>query len=178
MDVFMQRIQHDLTTDGEYADNYTLQLVAWNLERKIVIYDTFDFHQIELSGQRPWSTANSASIAHPIYIAYRQHRKFSLYDAEYNPLRKLEGHYSMIIGLSFLSNSNQRSQCPHTIIFSHSTAPLTIPHWETAGSRHRPDYKPRRTTTGPSTAYTSSPNPSNMANWPLLLDTGQESRNF
>jgi len=99
MDVFMQRIQHDLTTDGKYADNYTLQLVAWNLERKIVIYDTFDFHQIELSGQRPWSTANSASIAHPIYIAYRQHRKFSLYDAEYNPLGKLEGHYWAIIPL-------------------------------------------------------------------------------
>ena len=88
------------------------------------------------------------------------------------------GSLKDIIGLSFLSNSNQRSQCPHAIIFSHLTAPPTIPPWETAGSRHRPDNKSRRTTTGPSKAYTSSPNPSNLANWPLLLDTGQESRNF
>jgi len=99
MDAFMQRIQHDLTTDGEYADNHTLQLVAWNLERTIVIHDTFDFHQIELSGQRPWSTASPASIAHPIHIAFRQHRMFSLYDAEYNSLGKLEGHYWAIIPL-------------------------------------------------------------------------------
>ena len=99
MDVFMQRIQHDLTTDGKYADNYTLQLVAWTLQRTIVIYDTFDFHQIELRGQHPWSTDNPASIAQPIYIAYRQHRMFSLYDAEYNPLGKLEGHYWAIVSL-------------------------------------------------------------------------------
>ena len=99
MDAFMQRIQDDLTTDGKYADNHTLQLVAWNLERTIVIHDTFDFHQIELSGQRPWSTASPASTAHPIHIAYRQHKMFSLYDAEYKSLGKLEGHYWAIIPL-------------------------------------------------------------------------------
>ena len=79
-----------------------------------------------------------------------------------------------IIGLSLLSNSNHRLQCPHTIFFSLSTASQTIQRWETAGSRNRPDYKSRRTTTGPSTAYTSSPNPSDMANRPLLLDTGRD----
>jgi hypothetical protein len=174
MDVFMQRIQHDLTTDGKYADNYTLQLVAWTLQRTIVIYDTFDFHQIELRGQHPWSTDNLASIAQPIYIAYRQHRMFSLYDAEYNPLGKLEGHYWAIVSLQ----QQPAIAVPTRNYFQPLTAPPTIPPWETAGSRHRPDNKSRRTTTGPSKAYTSSPNPSNMANWPLLLDTGQESRNF
>ena len=111
MDTFMQRIQHDLTTDGKYANNYTLQLVAWTLERTIVIHDTFDFHQIELSGQRPWSTASPASIAHPIHIAYRQHRMFSLYDAEYNSLGKLEGHYWAIIPLQ---------QQPETTVPTHN----------------------------------------------------------
>jgi hypothetical protein len=51
MDDFMLRIRHDLATDGVYANHHTLQLVAWKLERTIVIHDIFDFHQISLSGQ-------------------------------------------------------------------------------------------------------------------------------
>jgi hypothetical protein len=99
MDAFMRSIQHDLKTDWAYANNYTLQLVAWKLERPIVIHDIFDFHQIELSGQLPWSTDSPASIAHSIHIANRRHRMFSLYDAEYKSLGKLEGHYRAIITL-------------------------------------------------------------------------------
>ncbi len=50
MDNFMLRFLHDLETDGVYANNHTLQLVAWKWERTIVrtiVHDIFDFYQIK-----------------------------------------------------------------------------------------------------------------------------------
>ena len=99
MDTFMHRIEHYLTTAGVYANHHTLQFVAWNLERTIVIHDIFDSHKIELMGHRPWSDVTAASMTTPIHIAYRRHRTFSKYNSEYKAVGKVEGHYWAVIQL-------------------------------------------------------------------------------
>jgi hypothetical protein len=93
MDTFMQRIQHSLITDslitdGANANHNTLQPTAWKLETTIiiVIHDTFDFHEIELTGRRPWCGNTTTPAAQPIHIAYCRHQRFSLYDAQYKPV--------------------------------------------------------------------------------------------
>ncbi len=74
---------------------------GWKLERTIVIHDIYDFHQISLtrSGQQPWSADGNASTTTSIHIAYRRYQTFSLYNAAYRSLGKLEGHYWAIIPL-------------------------------------------------------------------------------
>jgi hypothetical protein len=69
------------------------------LNRNIVIHDIFDFHKINLIGGSPWSIDTTASTEPQIHIAYRRHQIFSLYDAEYKALGKLEGQYWAIINL-------------------------------------------------------------------------------
>jgi hypothetical protein len=95
MENVMTQIQQSLLTDGEYANQNTLQLIAWMLNRNIVIHDIFDFHKINLIGRSPWSIDTTASTEPQIHIAYRRHQVFSLYDAEYKALGKLEGNYSI-----------------------------------------------------------------------------------
>jgi hypothetical protein len=109
----MRSIQHDLKTDGAYANNYTIQLVAWKLERPIVIHDIFDFHQIELSGQLPWSTDSPLPLHTPSVSLTVGIGCSPCTMQNTSPWESLKD----IIGLSLLSNSNQRLQCPH-IFFS------------------------------------------------------------
>ncbi len=71
-----------MDVEQEYSDNYSHPRVR----------DIFNFHKINLIGRSPWSIDTTASTEPQIHIAYRRHQVFSLYDAEYKALGKLEGH--------------------------------------------------------------------------------------
>ena len=95
MDAFIAGLHKKLSTPGVYINNFLLQLVAWNLHQNLAIHDVLDHHILTLQGQCPW-TAQVSSLP-TIHIAYRRHQQHYCYDANFNPLHRLDGHYWAIV---------------------------------------------------------------------------------
>lgn len=94
---------HDINHIINQTNHSLLQLVAWNIHQDLAIHDVLDHHILLLQGQCPWTT--QASSLPTIHIAYRRHQQHHCYDANYNPLHLLEGHYWAIVKIA------QRQQC-------------------------------------------------------------------
>lgn len=95
MDSFITGLHKKLSTPGVYINNFLLQLVAWNIHQNLAIHDVLDHHILTLQGQCPW-TAQASSLP-TIHIAYRRHQQHYSYDANFNPLRRMDGHYWAIV---------------------------------------------------------------------------------
>ena len=95
-DNWWPKLEHELTTDGAYADETSILIMAFFLQIDLRIFDIDDNATPQtIEGQRPWSAQSGRRPI--IEVAYRRHLQLPMFDADFKEVAKVSGHYWAII---------------------------------------------------------------------------------
>jgi hypothetical protein len=90
VDSWTAQLESNLKTNGAFIDQPSWQILAWMLERDIVIWDVFRCTRTIVEGTRPWAINGSTQ---PILVAHRDDEKYWTYNAQFAKQQKSAGHF-------------------------------------------------------------------------------------
>jgi len=97
VDTWAAQLENNLQTNGAFIDQPAWQILAWMLERDIVIWDVFRCTSTTVEGTRPWATNSVRCSTQPIPVAHRDDERYWIYDSRLTKQQKSAGHFWAIL---------------------------------------------------------------------------------
>jgi hypothetical protein len=96
VNTWSSELEHDLKTNGAFIDQPAWQILAWMLQRDIVIWDVFHCSHTTIQSLRPWDPVNTTTEA-KILVAHRNDEEYWSYDSQFKRCAKSPGHFWAIL---------------------------------------------------------------------------------